>query len=97
MFDEVGCIWCDRWTDEVGVVYAKTEEGQRAPLRRVNLHKAWPEDLQGIAPVRFTPTFVLFVQGAEVGRIEGYPGEEFFWGLLSAMLQNLDEETAEGS
>jgi hypothetical protein len=34
----------------------------------------------------FTPTFVLMVDGIEVSRIEGYPGEDFFWGLLERML-----------
>ena len=30
-------------------------------------------------PIRYTPTFVLAEDGKEVGRIEGYPGDEFFW------------------
>jgi hypothetical protein len=36
--------------------------------------------------VNFTPTFVLLVDGVERNRIEGYPGEDFFWGLLGRML-----------
>lgn len=36
--------------------------------------------------VTFTPTFVLLVNGTERNRIEGYPGEDFFWGLLGQML-----------
>jgi hypothetical protein len=39
------------------------------------------------SPVRFTPTFVLVDEGREIGRIEGYPGEDFFWGLLERLLQ----------
>ena len=35
--------------------------------------------------VSFTPTFILVQDGVEVGRIEGYPGEDFFWGLLGKM------------
>jgi hypothetical protein len=31
---------------------------------------------------------VLVENGAEIGRIEGYPGEDFFWGLLKQMLIN---------
>ncbi len=34
----------------------------------------------------FTPTFVLFDDGREIGRIEGYPGEDFFWGLLQNLV-----------
>jgi hypothetical protein len=26
-------------------------------------------------------------EGQEAGRIEGYPGEDFFWGLLGRMLE----------
>ena len=37
-------------------------------------------------PVVLTPTFVLMEDGAEAGRIEGYPGEDFFWGLLGQMI-----------
>jgi hypothetical protein len=32
--------------------------------------------------VRYSPTFVVVMDGREIGRIEGYPGEAFFWGLL---------------
>jgi hypothetical protein len=38
------------------------------------------------SPVRFTPTFVLVQDGRELGRIEGYPGEDFFWGLLERLM-----------
>ena len=38
-------------------------------------------------PVRYSPTFVLVDQGREVGRMEGYTGEDFFWGLLERLLQ----------
>lgn len=92
MFDEPGCHWCAAWDSEIGGIYAKTEEGQRAPLRRVGLHKPRPEDLEFIAPVRFTPTFVLIEDGAEVARIEGYPGDAFFWGMLGQMLRQLPDE-----
>ncbi len=28
--------------------------------------------------------------GLEIGRIRGYPGEDFFWGLLGEMIEKLD-------
>jgi len=40
--------------------------------------------------VVFTPTFVLMGDGVEVGRMEGYAGEDFFWGLLGRMLSQAD-------
>jgi hypothetical protein len=36
--------------------------------------------------VNFTPTFILTVDGIEQSRIEGYPEDLFFWGLLGQML-----------
>ena len=49
-----------------------------------------PEDLGFIVRERFTPVFVLVENGAEFGRIRGYPGETFFWGLLANLIERLD-------
>ena len=35
----------------------------------------------------FTPTFILFEKENELARLEGYPGEDFFWALLEIMLE----------
>ena len=32
------------------------------------------------------PTFVMLNDGRETGRIEGYPGDEFFWPLLNELI-----------
>ncbi len=89
MFEEPGCPWCAAWRAEIGVVYDKTAEGQKAPLRRVDMTAPRPKDLEAVEAVVFSPTFVLFAEGAEVGRIVGYPGEEFFWPMLSDLLERL--------
>ena len=88
MVEEDGCFWCARWNREISEIYPKSPEGQSAPLRRVDLHGALPSDLTFAAPLTFTPTFVLVDEGREVARIEGYPGEDFFWGLLGRMLRD---------
>jgi len=95
MFDQPGCSWCARWTDEVGGEYPVTDEGQIAPLHRQGISETLPDgiDIDG-RPV-FTPTFVLVHDGAEVGRIEGYPGEDFFWGLLGSLIAELPEDARE--
>lgn len=86
MAEEKGCFWCARWNEEIAHIYPKTTEGRTAPLRRYDLHADTPEvELTG--KVRFTPTFLLIEDGIEVGRIEGYPGEDFFWGLLTMMFE----------
>jgi thioredoxin-related protein len=93
MFESAICEWCEAWNEEIGPIYPKTSEGRRAPLRRVDIYDERPADLRHIEGVRFTPTFVLIDdRGAEVGRINGYPGEDFFWGLLSELLAKLPDE-----
>jgi len=86
MFEERGCVWCARWTEDVGGEYPITPEGQAAPLRRIMIHEPLPEGIELVSRPRFTPTFVVVEDGVEIGRIEGYPGEDFFWGLLGQIL-----------
>lgn len=87
MVEERGCIWCARWNADVAPEYPKTPEGRAAPLWRTDIGDPQPEGIEFQSRFRYTPTFVLVTDGAEVGRIEGYPGEDFFWGLLSRMLR----------
>ncbi len=89
MVEETYCEWCERWNEEIGVVYHKTPEGKRAPLRRVELSDGMPAGIDFKSRVNFTPTFILVEDGAEIGRIEGYPGEHFFWPLLGQLLKKL--------
>lgn len=87
MFEEPGCVWCARWNADVGGEYPITPEGQAAPLVRLQLRDPLPADLTLTSRPRYTPTFVVVRDGAEIGRIEGYPGEDFFWGLLGRILE----------
>lgn len=88
MVEQDGCAYCALWNKQIGPIYPKTPEGLLAPLERVHLRSDWHDGLEiGPAPV-FTPTFVLIAEGHEVGRIEGYPGEDFFWGLLGMALRD---------
>lgn len=86
MVERTGCHYCEEWLEKIGPIYPKTSEGAFAPLRMVNIDDAKPEDVTYARPVVFTPTFILLDDGQELARIEGYPGEDFFWGLLNAML-----------
>lgn len=89
MVEQQGCTWCEVWDEEVAPAYPFTREGRIAPLRRVNIHDPLPRDLKFIRPLVYTPTFVLVHEGREVGRILGYPGEDFFWGLLADLIAKL--------
>ena len=91
MFEQPGCFWCKRFNEEIAPAWPKTEQGRRAPLRRVNIHDTLPEDLADIPVERFTPTFVLVDDGREIARLRGYPGDQFFWALVDEMLAKLDQ------
>jgi len=90
MFEQPGCAWCKRFNEEIAPAWPKTEQGKRAPLRRVNIHDDIPADLAGIPVERFTPTFVLVDDGREIARLRGYPGDQFFWALVDEMMAKLD-------
>ena len=97
MFEDAGCMWCARFNAEVAPIYPKTDEGKRAPLRRLESGAALPADLAFITAERLTPLFVLVDNGREVGRIRGYPGEDHFWGLFDAMVERtLGKPPADG-
>jgi len=90
MFEQKGCVWCQKFDREIAPAYDKTTEGKRAPLRRVDIAKPLPSDLGFVRRERFTPVFVLIDEGREFGRIRGYPGDTFFWGLLANLIERLD-------
>jgi len=88
MFESEGCEWCEIWNEEVGVAYTKTTEAEIVPLRRVDIDDDLPVDLKHLNGLVYTPTFVVMRGGQEVGRIIGYPGEDFFWQLLNEIMVN---------
>lgn len=92
MLEQPGCVWCARFNEEIAPAYGKTEEGRTAPLRRIDITEPIPDDLAHVTIERFTPTFILMEDGREVDRLRGYPGDEFFWPLISEMLKKLDDE-----
>lgn len=91
MIEEDGCPWCRAWDRDIGPIYDRTAEGKRAPLRRIDIHGDLPADIELASRPRFTPTFILVDEGRELGRIEGYPGEELFWWLMSDLMKRLPD------
>jgi hypothetical protein len=90
MFEQAGCVWCEAFNREIAPVYGKTDEGRRAPLRRVDIAGPVPAELAFIDIEKLTPLFVMVDNGREIGRIRGYPGEDNFWGLLGVLIKKLD-------
>jgi thioredoxin-related protein len=91
MFEQQGCAYCIMWHNEIGPIYPKTSEGRAAPLVTQMLREELPEDVAIKSQPIFTPTFILLRDGQEIWRLEGYPGEDFFWGLLGKRLREEPE------
>ncbi len=89
VFERPGCVWCQRFDQEIAPIYPGTEEGRLAPLRRLDIGDDDAATAALAAPVHYAPTFVLVEDGREVGRIPGYAGEAAFWGLLANMTKKL--------
>lgn len=96
MVEQKGCSYCIAWMDKIGPIYPKSPEGRFAPLRVVNIRDGAPDGVRYARPVNFTPTFILVEDGTELGRIEGYPGEDFFWGLLDMLLKRTTDYAGTG-
>ena len=95
MFESETCEWCERWHEEIGPAYGKTRFGRIAPLRRIDIDRTVPAAYRAVRGLAYTPTFVLWHRGREVGRLVGYPGEDFFWPLLERLLDKLPAAQAD--
>ena len=84
--EQEGCIYCEIWDEEISSIYPKTTEGSIAPLMRVDISD-YEQNLISVNPVVFTPTFILTKNSKEISRIEGYIGDDLFWGMLEVMLK----------
>ena len=92
MVEGDGCPWCDAFDREIAPILARTLEGRRAPLRRIDLYKPVPADIAFLQIERLTPLFMLVDQSREIGRIRGYPGLEGFWTQLSMLMDRLPND-----
>ena len=86
MVEQQGCYYCLEWKDQLGHIYPKTPEGKFAPLKTIDITEV--DKIEGLQrDVIFTPTFVLMENHKELGRLEGYSSEDFFWELLEVILE----------
>ena len=89
---EPGCPHCRLWDREIAHVYPKTAEARQAALLALDRRDPALAEIKLAGPVRYTPTFALVNDGVELGRIEGYPGEGFFWSRLDGLLERLPRQ-----
>lgn len=84
MVEDAGCPYCARFDRETRESYERSAEGRFAPLIRRRRASA---DIGFIKNVVYSPTFVLLVEGREVGRIVGYQGQELFWMEMAVLMR----------
>lgn len=82
-----GCVYCAAWEREIGPLYPNSTEGRRAPLARIDIDGPWPDGLVLDRRPWLTPGFILLRDGHELARIEGYPGADRFFPMLSDMMR----------
>ena len=93
MVEQQGCYYCEEWKDQLGHIYPKTPEGKYAPLKTFDITEV--DGIKGLErDVIFTPTFILMEKNKELGRLEGYSSEDFFWELLEVILEKETDYTA---
>jgi len=87
MVEQAGCYYCRVFNRDIAPVYEKTAEGLAAPLVHVELRGELPEGVTLASRPFVTPTFILIgPDGAEIERLTGFPGEDFFWPYISDMI-----------
>ncbi|MBC6715778.1 thioredoxin family protein [Aurantimonas sp. DM33-3] len=90
MFEQAGCPFCEAFDAEIARGYPASNAGRAAPLRRVDIHDDRRGGIDTLVPAVFTPTFVLVDdEGREIGRLEGYPGREWFYPEIDALIDRL--------
>ena len=76
------CPFCVAWEQDIGSLYHRTTYAKKAPLRRIDITEVEFELAEIVENIVGTPTFLIFQNGREIGRIEGYQSSEiFFWAL----------------
>ncbi|WP_245999173.1 hypothetical protein [Paracoccus methylarcula] len=96
MVEQEGCIYCEAWDREIGPGFPKSSEGRTAPLLRVDIDGPWPDGIALDRRPTITPTFILLRGGAELSRLEGYPGDQYFYPLIDGMLTDAGIAAASG-
>ncbi|WP_372424858.1 thioredoxin family protein [Salinarimonas chemoclinalis] len=94
MFRRAGCPWCHAWDREIGPIWPRSDVGARHAMRMVDLDADPMPPIALDRPVRYTPTFVVARDGVEIGRIDGYPGQDFFWGLIERLAAEAEAAAA---
>lgn len=83
------CAYCKAWENEIANIYLKTEFEDEFKLSFINFFSNVELEKYGISKtVKVTPTFIFVKDKTEVGRIEGYNGQELFWWQVDEIIKS---------
>ena len=83
------CAYCKAWENEIANIYLKTEFEDEFSLNFINVFSNVELENYGISKtVKVTPTFIFVREKMEVGRIEGYNGQELFWWQVDEIIKS---------
>lgn len=86
MIEQPGCGVCAAFNRDIAPIYAVSPENGFAPLVHADIREPLPDGIILASRPYLTPTFVLIgPDGNEVGRLTGFPGEDFFWPYVGEM------------
>jgi len=95
MIHNPACVFCQAFMRDVAPGYNETKQGKALFLTVIDLsvfeNRKWlGQELKAgnIKRIHGTPTFIIYDDGKEIGRVEGYGGKEWFY-------QKLDEAVKE--
>ena len=83
------CAYCKAWENEIANIYPKTEFEDEFKLSFIDFFSNVDLEKYGISKiVTVTPTFIFVKDKTEVGRIEGYNGQELFWWQVDDVIKS---------
>lgn len=83
-----GCIYCGLFRRDVLPVFEASARGKTMPVRFLDINDIEKTPLKLQRPIDMLPTFVVVVDGAEIGRIPGYVGREDFFHSINYVLSS---------
>ena len=84
------CAYCKAWENEIANIYPKTEFEDEFKLSFIDFFSNVDLEKYGISKiVKVTPTFIFVKDKTEVGRIEGYNGQELFWWQVDDVIKSI--------
>ena len=87
------CAYCEAWENEIADIYMKTEFQEKFKLSFIDFFSKVDLEKYGISKiVKVTPTFVFVRDKTEIGRIEGYNGQELFWWQVDDVIASIRPE-----